>query len=243
MRARFRSYGETSTLTRSPGRMRMRKRRILPATWPRTSWPLSSCTRNMAFGRASTTSPSNSTFSSFAKPPALYQSPRSAPRGRSAGRRAAGAGALGVRRPLGRGLVLARVEAAVAVPGSRVGPRAAGGRRRGGGRGRRGGGRRRRGGDRRGRGRRARGLAHAAGLAADAVARVGPVERLRDERLLGQRERAAERAARLAHVGAPDLRRVGAAVEVRAVVEPVHRRAVVGIADPHRGGQLRREAD
>src|SRR3954447_16863466 len=67
MRARFRSYGETSTLTRSPGRMRMRKRRILPATWPRTSWPLSSCTRNIAFGSASTTSPSNSTFSSFAK--------------------------------------------------------------------------------------------------------------------------------------------------------------------------------
>jgi hypothetical protein len=29
---------------------------------------LSSCTRNMAFGSASTTSPSNSTFSSFAKP-------------------------------------------------------------------------------------------------------------------------------------------------------------------------------
>src|ERR671922_2540432 len=47
--------------------MRMRKRRILPATWPSTSWPLSSCTRNMAFGSASTTSPSNSTLSSFAK--------------------------------------------------------------------------------------------------------------------------------------------------------------------------------
>src|SRR5919109_661253 len=70
MRARSRSYGDTSTRTRSPGRMRMRKRRILPATWPRTSWPLSSCTRNMAFGSASTTSPSNSTFSSFAKPAA-----------------------------------------------------------------------------------------------------------------------------------------------------------------------------
>src|SRR3954447_14248257 len=67
MRARFRSYGETSTRTRSPGRMRMRKRRILPATCPSTSWPLSSCTRNMAFGSASTTSPSNSTFSSLAK--------------------------------------------------------------------------------------------------------------------------------------------------------------------------------
>src|ERR1051325_7889582 len=67
MRARSRSYGETSTRTRSPGRMRMRKRRILPATCPSTSWPLSSCTRNIAFGSASTTSPSNSTFSSLAK--------------------------------------------------------------------------------------------------------------------------------------------------------------------------------
>ena len=45
----------------------MRNRRILPATCPSTSWPLSSCTRNIAFGSASTTSPSNSTFSSFAK--------------------------------------------------------------------------------------------------------------------------------------------------------------------------------
>src|SRR5918994_1819514 len=67
MRARLRSYGETSTRTRSPGRIRMRKRRIFPATWPSTSWPLSSCTRNIAFGSASTTSPSNSTFSSLAK--------------------------------------------------------------------------------------------------------------------------------------------------------------------------------
>src|SRR5919204_823469 len=75
MRARLRSYGETSTRTRSPGRMRMRKRRILPATCPSTSWPLSSCTRNMAFGSASTTSPSNSTFSSFAKPSASSDRP------------------------------------------------------------------------------------------------------------------------------------------------------------------------
>src|SRR3954449_1089351 len=66
MRARSRSYGLSSTRTRSPGRMRMRKRRILPATCPSTSWPLSSFTRNIAFGSASTTSPSNSTFSSFA---------------------------------------------------------------------------------------------------------------------------------------------------------------------------------
>src|SRR5215216_4788512 len=47
--------------------MRIRNRLIFPATWPSTSCPLSSCTRNMAFGRASTTSPSNSTLSSFAK--------------------------------------------------------------------------------------------------------------------------------------------------------------------------------
>src|SRR6478736_4748615 len=65
MRARSRSYGDNSTRTRSPGRMRMRWRRILPATWPRTMWSLSSFTRNIAFGRASTTSPSNSTFSSL----------------------------------------------------------------------------------------------------------------------------------------------------------------------------------
>src|SRR4051812_26692955 len=45
--------------------MRMRWRRILPATWPRTMWSLSSFTLNIAFGRASTTSPSNSTFSSL----------------------------------------------------------------------------------------------------------------------------------------------------------------------------------
>src|SRR5215208_6876221 len=66
MRARSRSYGDTSTRTRSPGRMRILNRRIFPATWPSTVWPLSSCTRNIAFGRASTTSPSNSTFSSLA---------------------------------------------------------------------------------------------------------------------------------------------------------------------------------
>src|SRR3954467_12327401 len=44
----------------------MRKRRILPARWPRTSWPLSSFTRNIRLGRASVISPSNSTFSSTA---------------------------------------------------------------------------------------------------------------------------------------------------------------------------------
>src|SRR3954471_7579869 len=67
MRARSRSYGDSSTRTRSPGRMRILNRRIFPATCPRTMWSLSSFTRNMAFGRASTTSPSNSTFSSLGK--------------------------------------------------------------------------------------------------------------------------------------------------------------------------------
>src|SRR5215210_6509867 len=43
----------------------MRNRRILPATCPSTTWPLSSCTLNIAFGSASITSPSNSTFSSL----------------------------------------------------------------------------------------------------------------------------------------------------------------------------------
>ena len=43
-----------------------RKRRIFPATWPRTVRSmLSSFTRNIALGRASTTSPSSSTFSSL----------------------------------------------------------------------------------------------------------------------------------------------------------------------------------
>src|SRR3954453_16092688 len=73
MRARSRSYGESSTRTRSPGRIRIRKRRILPATCPSTVWPLSSWTRNMAFGSASTTSPSNSTLSSLAMRGAPYR--------------------------------------------------------------------------------------------------------------------------------------------------------------------------
>src|SRR5215218_1659739 len=98
MRARSRSYGDSSQRTRSPGRMRMRKRRILPATWPRTTWSLSSLTRNIAFGRASITSPSSSTFSSFGtREP--YQ--RSAHR-RGSARWGAGAAALGGRGRLRR---------------------------------------------------------------------------------------------------------------------------------------------
>ena len=63
---------------------------------------------------------------------------------------------------------------------------------------------------------------------AAAGARVVAEERARGERLLGRRERAAELALGGAHVGAPDLRRERAAVDVAAVVEAVHLRAVVG---------------
>src|SRR5215207_572842 len=66
MRPRVRSYGLSSTRTRSPGSTRMRYRRILPARWARTSWPMSSFTRKFRLGRASMTSPSTSIFSSTA---------------------------------------------------------------------------------------------------------------------------------------------------------------------------------
>src|SRR5204863_2915265 len=67
--------------------MRMRKRRILPATCPRTVWPLSSWTRNMALGSASTTSPSNSTFSSFATRAGRYSTARTRATALAAARR------------------------------------------------------------------------------------------------------------------------------------------------------------
>src|SRR5215510_10483843 len=66
MRPRVRSYGESSTLTLSPGRIRMKFMRILPDTWASTLWPLSSSTRNMALGSGSTTVPSTSIASSLA---------------------------------------------------------------------------------------------------------------------------------------------------------------------------------
>src|SRR5881296_4714840 len=65
IRPRVRSYGESSTLTRSPGRIRMKFIRILPLTCASTRWPLSSSTRNIAFGSGSTTVPSTSIASSF----------------------------------------------------------------------------------------------------------------------------------------------------------------------------------
>src|SRR3954462_12405882 len=67
MRPRSRSYGDSSILTRSPGRMRTSWRRIFPEMCPSTSWSLSSFTRNIVFGRASMTSPSISIFSSLLK--------------------------------------------------------------------------------------------------------------------------------------------------------------------------------
>src|SRR5687768_16590286 len=68
MRPRVRSYGDSSTFTRSPGRIRMKFIRILPLTWASTRWPLSSSTRNIAFGSGSTTVPSTSIASSLGMP-------------------------------------------------------------------------------------------------------------------------------------------------------------------------------
>src|SRR5687768_8430364 len=66
MRPRVRSYGDSSTFTLSPVRMRMKFMRILPETWASTRCPLSSSTRNIAFGNGSTTVPSTSIASSLA---------------------------------------------------------------------------------------------------------------------------------------------------------------------------------
>src|SRR5579884_658776 len=65
MRPRSRSYGESSTFTRSPGLMRIRYRRIRPDVYASVSWPLSSSTRYWPERNDSSTSPSNSTFASF----------------------------------------------------------------------------------------------------------------------------------------------------------------------------------
>src|SRR5258708_1849469 len=55
MRPRFRSYGESSTATLSPGRMRMKFLRIFPETCARTWCLFSNSTLNMALGSGSTT--------------------------------------------------------------------------------------------------------------------------------------------------------------------------------------------
>src|SRR6476661_8943800 len=67
MRPLVRSYGVISTSTSSPVSTRMRFLRILPAVWPRISWPFSSSTRNIALGSNSTTLPRISSNSSLAK--------------------------------------------------------------------------------------------------------------------------------------------------------------------------------
>src|SRR5437667_6810100 len=67
IRPRFRSYGDSSTVTLSPGRILMKCIRILPEMWASTLWPFSSSTRNIAFGSGSTTVPSTWMPSSFAR--------------------------------------------------------------------------------------------------------------------------------------------------------------------------------
>src|SRR5678815_4770863 len=66
MRPRVRSYGDSSTVTLSPGRILMKFIRILPEMCARTRCPFSSSTRNIAFGSGSMTVPSTCTPSSFA---------------------------------------------------------------------------------------------------------------------------------------------------------------------------------
>src|SRR5262249_53764476 len=68
IRPRVRSYGESSTFTRSPGRMRMKCLRIFQETIPRISRSeLSSLSLNMAFGNAVLTVASTSMGSDLAK--------------------------------------------------------------------------------------------------------------------------------------------------------------------------------
>src|ERR1700683_2590747 len=65
MRPRVRSYGESSTATLSPGRMRMKFLRIFPETCASTRCLFSSSTRNMALGSGSTTTAITSIASSL----------------------------------------------------------------------------------------------------------------------------------------------------------------------------------
>lgn len=75
MRPFVRSYGDISTMTLSPGRMRMKCKRILPETCARMRCPFTSSTRNMVFGSSSTTFPSTSiaSFSAMSRFPELRQ--------------------------------------------------------------------------------------------------------------------------------------------------------------------------
>src|SRR5262245_53499388 len=65
MNPRVGSYGDTATVTRSPSTTRMRCRRTLPASFARTSWPLSSLTRKLPPFAIKMTSPSRWTSSSL----------------------------------------------------------------------------------------------------------------------------------------------------------------------------------
>src|SRR5579864_2068960 len=65
MRPRVRSYGESSTATLSPGRMRIKFFRILPETCASTWCLFSNSTRNMAFGSGSRTTAITSIASSL----------------------------------------------------------------------------------------------------------------------------------------------------------------------------------
>src|SRR6202142_1157145 len=66
IRPRGRAYGDNSTRTRSPGRIRMKFIRSLPLMWARTRWPFSSSTANIVFGSGSITVPSTSIASFLA---------------------------------------------------------------------------------------------------------------------------------------------------------------------------------
>lgn len=64
--ALVRSYGDSSTVTASPGTIRMKCLRIFPDTCARTVFPAVSLTRNMVPGSTSVTVPSASIDSSLA---------------------------------------------------------------------------------------------------------------------------------------------------------------------------------
>src|SRR4051794_16851441 len=66
MRPRDRSYGDSSTRTLLPGRMRMKFIRSLPLIWARTRCLFSNSMANIAFGNGSMTVPSTSIASFLA---------------------------------------------------------------------------------------------------------------------------------------------------------------------------------
>src|SRR6266478_3128427 len=72
MRPRVKSYGESSTATLSPARIRIKFLRILPETCASTRCLFSSSTRNMAFGNGSITVAITSMASSLELPESLF---------------------------------------------------------------------------------------------------------------------------------------------------------------------------